>query len=263
MSLASSELLDSGRIAVVTLSRHKGNNALSSELCAAVSAELDRVLESSARVVVLRSSADHFCVGADLRERATLDAVGMLRAREVSTELTQRILTSPIPVITAVHGFTLGGGLELALVGDLIVADDTATLAFPEAGIGIIPGGGGTQLLARRVGFGQANLLLYTGRRVSAHDALQLGLVDQVAAAGESTSTALQIAREIAAKNPQSIRLIKDAVAQGAGRDVASALAVEDEAWRTAARSADYREGLAAFAAKSTPSWASHVPAQQ
>ncbi|MDX6235119.1 MAG: hypothetical protein QOH68_4286 [Nocardioidaceae bacterium] len=256
MSWTHVSLHDRDRVAVVAMRRTKGGNALSREVCDDLVAGLTDAVASGARAVVLLSEADHFCVGADLRERSTLDDDGLLEAREHSNALTAALLGCPVPLVVAVHGFTLGGGLEIALTADVVVADSSAVLGLPEVGIGIVPGGGGTQLLSRRVGWGTASSMIYTGRRVTADDALRVGLVDEVVAVGRSGAAAIELASLIAANNPQSLRLVKHAMTSGQGRPQAEALAIEDAAWQRAALSDDYRQGLAAFAERTAPPWA-------
>ena len=244
-----------GRVAVVRLDRIDAGNALSQALCADLRGAFEGVI-SEARVVVLCSSARDFCVGADLRERRGLDDAALLEAREASVALTRTLVAYPLPVVAAVHGFALGGGLELALAADVIVADASAILGLPEAGIGIIPGAGGTQLLARRVGWGAASELALTGRRLGADEARLLRLVDHVVDTGDAARAAQQVAETIAANNPRSTKLIKRSMRDGWGLPISDALAVEDVAWQEAALSPDYREGLAAFAEKRPARWA-------
>lgn len=256
MPLSTLELHDSGRVAVISMNRVKGHNALSMELCDSIYADLSEAASSGARAVLLRSSAEHFCVGADLHERRSLGQKGLLNARSHSEQLTQQLIHSPIPTIAVIHGYALGGGLELALACDYIIAESTAKLGLPEAGIGIIPGGGGTQLLNRRVSWGTANRMLFTGDPVDAHEAERLGLVDECREEGTGLACGFELAAKITRKNPQSIRLIKEAVLRGAGTPMTIALRHESHAWRVAALSEDYQQGLASYAGKVPPPWA-------
>src|SRR5690606_24666002 len=122
----------------------------------------------------------------------------------------------PMPAIAAVHGYALGGGFELALGCDLIVADATAVFGLPEVRVGLVPGGGGTQLLVRRIGWSRAADLIFTGRRVDVDEGVRLGFVDRSVAAGEDRSTALELARRIAANSPVGVRNAKRALRDGA-----------------------------------------------
>jgi len=165
------------------------------------------------------------------------------------------VLALPQPVVAAVHGYALGGGCELALCCDVIVADETAVFGLPETTVGLVPGGGGTQLALRRLGPGRAADLIFSGRRVDAREAARIGLADRVVPAGTACPQAIEIAGLMAANSPTAVRAAKTAIRQGAGTGLAAALEVEDAAWRTAALSADRREGIAAFNEKRQPQW--------
>ena len=154
------------------------------------------------------------------------------------------ILDLPVPTVAAVHGYALGGGLELALSCDLVVADETAVLGLPEVTVGVVPGGGGTQLLVRRVGASRAADLVYTGRKVDAAEAERLGLLDRRVPAGTDRAVALELAAVIAANSPVGVRNAKRALRRGADVDLATGLEVEDAAWRATAFSGDRAEGV-------------------
>jgi enoyl-CoA hydratase/carnithine racemase len=212
--------------------------------------------ESDSRVVVLSAAGDRaFSVGADLKERNRLSDAGLLAQREVFRAAFAGVLALPQPVIAAVHGYALGGGCELALCCDLIVADETAVFGLPETTVGLVPGGGGTQLAQRRLGPGRAADLIFTGRRVAADEAERIGLVDRLAPAGKASPQALELAQQIAANSPVAVRAAKQAIRHGAGIGLTAALDVEDAAWRKAAMSPDRREGIAAFNEKRSPNW--------
>jgi len=234
-------------VSVITLQRIAQRNALSMTLCRELTAALTESARN-ARAIVIASAAPDFCVGADLLERHALLPIGFDEARAVSAALTEAVLSSPVPIVTAVTGYTLGGGLELALATDLIVADSTAILGLPEVGVGIVPGGGGTQLLARRIGWGRAVDLTLTGRFIDVAQAHAMGLVDRLE--NDSREAAIVLARELAARSASSMRLIRTAMRDGWGVPLAEGLAREDAAWREAAASDDYRASLEAFAAK-------------
>lgn len=158
-------------------------------------------------------------------------------------------------MIAAVHGFALGGGFELALSCDLIVADRTAVVGLPEVSVGVIPGGGGTQLLPRRIGAARAAELVFTARRVEAAEARDTGLVDELVEAGRDREAALTLAGRIAANSPVGLRAAKRALRLGHGLDLRAGLEVEDAAWRSVAFSGDRAEGVAAFNEKRKPNW--------
>jgi enoyl-CoA hydratase/carnithine racemase len=154
-----------------------------------------------------------------------------------------------------VHGYALGGGFELALSCDLIVADDTAVVGLPEVRVGVVPGGGGTQLLARRAGPGVAADLIYTGRHVRIEEAERLRLIDRRVGAGEAEESARELAAGIAANSPVGVRNAKRALRGGADVGLAAGLDIEDSAWRATVFSDDRREGIAAFTGKRSPIW--------
>ncbi|WP_338054324.1 enoyl-CoA hydratase/isomerase family protein [Streptomyces spiramenti] len=246
-----------GRVAELVLDRPRAMNAVSTEMarqlgeaCAALAATRD------ISAVVLSSTHERaFCVGADLKERNSLTDAELVRQRPYARAAYGGVLALPMPTVAAVHGFALGGGYELALSCDLIVADSTAVVGLPEVSVGVIPGGGGTQLLPRRVGAARAAELIFSARRVEAAEAAELGLVDRVVAAGTDREVALELAGRIAANSPVGLRAAKKALRTGWGMDVTAAMEIEDAAWRAVAFSGDRTEGVAAFNEKRKPDW--------
>ncbi len=189
-------------IAEITLNRPGAMNAIST----AMAGELARACAEIAaapevRVVVLSAAGERaFCVGADLKERAGMTDADILRQRHAMRGVFGAVLALPQPAVAAVHGFALGGGCELALSCDLVVADETAAFGLPEVTVGLVPGGGGTQLTLRRLGYGRAADLVLTGRRVGIDEAQRLGLVDRRVPAGRDGAAALELAGQIAAR---------------------------------------------------------------
>ncbi|MFJ6083936.1 enoyl-CoA hydratase/isomerase family protein [Streptomyces sp. NPDC092369] len=248
---------EDGHVAELVLDRPKAMNAVSIEMarsiaagCAALGADKD------VRAVVVTSTHERaFCVGADLKERNSFSDADMLRQRPGSRAAYTGVLELPVPAVAAVHGFALGGGFELALSCDLIVADRTAVVGLPEVSVGVIPGGGGTQLLPRRVGAARAAELIFTARRLEAAEARELGLVDELVEAGRDREAALALASRIAAHSPVGLRAAKRALRLGQGLDLRAGLEVEDAAWRAVAFSGDRAEGVAAFNEKRKPQW--------
>jgi enoyl-CoA hydratase/carnithine racemase len=246
-----------GYVAELALDRPKAMNAVSTGMarsiagaCAALAADRD------VRVTVLTSTHDRaFCVGADLKERNSFSDADLLRQRPVTRAAYTGVLDLPMPAIAAVHGFALGGGFELALSCDMIVADRTAVVGLPEVSVGVIPGGGGTQSLPRRVGAARAAELIFTARRLEAVEARQWGLVDELVEAGRDRTEALALAARMAANSPVGLRAAKRALRLGHGLDMRAGLEVEDAAWRAAAFSGDRVEGVAAFNEKRVPEW--------
>ncbi|MFD8221017.1 enoyl-CoA hydratase/isomerase family protein [Streptomyces sp. NPDC059697] len=246
-----------GYVAELALDRPKAMNAVSTDMARSITAACEALGgERDVRVVVLTSTAERaFCVGADLKERNSFSDADLVRQRPVARAAYTGVLELPMPTIAAVHGFALGGGFELALSCDLIVADRTAVLGLPEVSVGVIPGGGGTQLLPRRVGAARAAELIFSARRLEADEARELGLVDELVDAGQDRSEALALAARIAANSPVGLRAAKRALRLGHGLDLRAGLEVEDAAWRSVAFSGDRAEGVAAFNEKRKPQW--------
>ena len=253
---------DAGRayVAEIVLDRPQAMNAVSTQLarelgatCADLAAE---ALMGGVRAVVLSTSNPKaFCVGADLKERKTFTDADLMAQRPIARAAYTGVLTLPVPAIAAVEGFALGGGCELALSCDLIVAGDAVTIGLPEVSVGVIPGGGGTQLLTRRVGWSRAARVIFTAARLRAQQAAELGLIDEVVAAGSARERALDLAHGIAAHSPVGVRNAKKAMRLGFDVDLAAGLEIEDGCWRATAFSGDRHEGVAAFNEKRTPDW--------
>ncbi len=250
-------------VAEVRLHRPDAMNALDTATLTELSGHFAALAaDRSIRAVVLSAAGERaFCAGADLKERAAMSDAQIMAQRPAFRAAFGALLSLPQPVIAAVHGFALGGGCELALSCDVIVADETAVFGLPEATVGLVPGCGGTQLLARRVGPGRAADMILTGRQVPAAEAAAIGLADRLVPAGAARSSAFELAARIAANSPVAVIAAKRALRNGADLPLAAALDVEDAAWRTAAGSADRREGIAAFAEKRRPVWPSATDA--
>lgn len=248
---------DAGHVVELVLDRPEAHNALSTAMARDIAAATVALAADGAlRVVVVTSASEKaFCVGADLKERNTFIDADLMAQRPHFRAAFGGILGLPVPTVAAVHGFALGGGLELALSCDLIVCDETAVLGLPEVTVGVIPGGGGTQLLTRRLGSSRAADLVFTGRRLDADEAWRLGLADRRVPAGGDRDAALELARTIAANSPVGVRNAKRALRQGSDVDLATGLDVEDGAWRATAFSADRAEGVAAWGEKRRPDW--------
>ncbi|MFL5880417.1 MAG: enoyl-CoA hydratase/isomerase family protein [Actinomycetota bacterium] len=255
MSLILVEVAD--RVATVTLNRPEALNAVSTELAIELAEAFEPLAtDPGVRAVVLAGAGERaFCVGADLKQRAGFDDHGWFVQREAFRRGFAAVRRCPLPTVAAVAGFALGGGTELALACDLVVAAEDATFGLPEVRLGLVPAGGGTQLLARRVGRSVAKDLVLTGRRVGAAEARRLGLVDRVVPAAEVRAAATALAAEIAANAPTAVRMAKWALEVGADLSQEAAMEVEDQAWRRAVLSDDRREGITAWAQKRDPVW--------
>jgi methylglutaconyl-CoA hydratase len=244
-----------GRIAWLTLERPEAANALSKALVADLGAAL-AVLRTDPPVVILTGGGEKaFCAGADLKERRAM-SLDETRAFLVDLNATVDALAAhPQPVIAALNGAAYGGGLELALACDVRIAAEGIEVGLPEVRLGIIPGAGGTQRLARVCGAGVAKQLILTGRRIDAARALSLGLFSAVVPASELRAEALRWATEIATAGPLAVAQAKAAIDEGWGQPLAAALAVERARYQVVLASEDRNEGLRAFAEKRKPNF--------
>ncbi len=246
-----------GVVAEIVLDRPDARNALSTAMARELGDATGALAADAAlRAVVLSSSNEPaFCVGADLKERNAFSDADLMAQRLHYRAAFGGVLNLPVPTVAAIAGYALGGGFELALSCDLIVADESAVVGLPEVTVGVIPGGGGTQLVARRIGASRAADLIFTGRRLDIDEADRLGLIDRRVPAGSARAAALELATQIAANSPVGVRNAKRALRLGLDVDMATGLDVEDSAWRATAFSADRREGVAAFNEKRSPQW--------
>jgi enoyl-CoA hydratase/carnithine racemase len=246
-----------GVVAEIVLDRPDARNALSTAMARELGDATGALAADAAvRAVVLSSSNEPaFCVGADLKERNAFSDADLMAQRLHYRAAFGGVLNLPVPTVAAIAGYALGGGFELALSCDLIVADESAVVGLPEVTVGVIPGGGGTQLVARRIGASRAADLIFTGRRLDIDEADRLGLIDRRVPAGSAQAAALELATQIAANSPVGVRNAKRALRLGLDVDMATGLDVEDSAWRATAFSADRREGVAAFNEKRSPQW--------
>ena len=243
-------------VAVVRLNRPDARNALSDALMDELVATLTE-LDGNAdiRCIVLAGDERAFAAGADIAELAAATAVELYQAPRVARWDAIRKLSTPL--VAAVSGWCLGGGCELAMTCDLIVASDTARFGQPETGLGIIPGAGGTQRLARAVGKALAMDMVLSGRVLTAREALAAGLVARVVAREAWLEEARRVAGEIAARAPVAQRLAREAVDRAFETGLDSGLDFERKALYLAFASDDAREGLSAFVEKRRPEWKS------
>jgi enoyl-CoA hydratase len=241
-----------GHVAVVLLDRPKQLNALSGELMGAL-VETLRALDEDGevRAIVVGGNDRAFAAGADIQELAAGTPISLYQNRRIDAWDAIRALRTPL--VAAVSGFCLGGGCELAMLCDLVVASETARFGQPEINLGVLPGAGGTQRLTRAVGKAVAMDMILTGRMLSAREALDFGLVARVVAREAWLTEARRVAAEIAAKSPVSVRLAKEAVDAAFEVPLSAGVELERRAFYLARASEDATEGLTAFVEKRKP----------
>lgn len=242
-------------LVLLGLDRPGARNALGRQLLGELEEAFAALAADPAvRVVVLHSLVEGvFCAGADLKERAGMtpeEAEAFVKRLRAAFTALERL---PMPVIAALEGAALGGGLELALACDLRVAGAAARLGLPETSLAIIPGAGGTQRLPRLIGRSRAKELIFTARRLSSAEALACGVVDRSVEAGSALAAALDLAREILPNGPVALRAAKEAIDAGLDRDRDGGLAVEEACYARVLPTEDRLEGLAAFREKRKP----------
>jgi enoyl-CoA hydratase/carnithine racemase len=244
-------------VGVITLNRPESLNAISGALARELGAVCTRAAEDEeVWVVVLRAEGDKaFCVGADLKERASFSQEDYFENRKDMRSMFDAVRALPQPSIAAVFGFALGGGFELALSCDLIVAAEGTQLGLPELRVGLLPAGGGTQLLVRRIGLGRAKELIYTAQRFSAEYARDTGAINRVVPRLELDDAAFSLAGDICKASPVAARQAKRALDAAVGNPVDTGMEIENDAWREVIVSADRSEGIAAFNEKRDPRW--------
>jgi len=241
-----------GHVGVVLLNRPKQLNALSGELMDALVATLRELdADPEVRAIVLGGDERAFAAGADVAELAAGTPVSLYAGGRLERWEAIRMVRTPI--VAAVSGFCLGGGCELAMLCDLIVASETARFGQPEINLGVMPGAGGTQRLTRAVGKAVAMDMILTGRMISAREALAAGLVARVVAKEAWLAEATRVAAEIAAKGPVAVRLAKEAVDAAFETPLAAGIELERRSFFVARSSEDATEGLTAFVEKRRP----------
>ena len=239
-------------IRVLTINRPKALNALSPQVLYELATAVAEVTaDNSTRVLLVTGAGDKaFVAGADIAAMSSMTAI---EGREFALEghaALRALELSPFPVIALVNGFALGGGCELALACDWIIASDKAVFGQPEVNLGICPGFGGTQRLSRLVGKAKAMELVCSGWQVRADEALRIGLVNHVVASDRLQEEGLRVAKEIAAKAPVAVKMSKHLIQRGQDIDLANANALEADVFGLLCATEDKHEGMAAFLAK-------------
>ena len=239
-------------VAIATVNRPKALNALNSEVLNDLNTLLDEIAaDPEIRVLVLTGSGEKaFVAGADIGEMSTLTKAEGEAFGKKGNDVFRKLETLPIPAIAAVNGYALGGGCELAMACDIRLCSDTAVFGQPETGLGITPGFGGTQRLARLVGPGMAKQLIYSARNIKADEALRIGLCNAVYPAEELMPAAEKLAETIAKNAPIAVRACKKAINEGLEMPMDEAVALEEKLFGSCFETADQKEGMRAFLEK-------------
>ena len=238
-------------VAVLTIDRPRALNALNTEVLTELGSAIDGLDLSDIRAVILTGSGEKsFVAGADIGEMSSLSKAEGEAFGKKGNDVFRKIETLPIPVIAAVNGFALGGGNELAMSCDIRICSENAVFGQPETGLGITPGFGGTQRLARLVSPGYAKQLLYTAKNIKAPEALRIGLVNAVYPQEELMAEAKKLAAVIAANAPIAVRACKQAVNEGLELGMDEAIALEEKLFGGCFETEDQKEGMRAFLAK-------------
>ncbi len=243
-----------GQIGIITMNREAALNALNTETLHQLEAVLDGVDFGEVRCIILTGAGEKsFVAGADVVEMSGFDTQQALDFSGFGNHVFRKIETLAVPVIAAVNGFALGGGCELAMSCDIRLAAENAVFGQPETGLGVTPGFGGTQRLPRIVGMERAKELIFTGRKVKAPEALQLGLVSAVYTQTELMDKAIELADRICANVPFAVRASKAAMNEGAQVGIDEALGIEAERFSTCFVTQDRQEAMLAFVEKRKP----------
>lgn len=243
-------------IAVIKINKPETLNALSTHVLTELSDAVDQVsANSNIRVLIISGEGRSFVAGADISEMKNMDRAQGLEYGKFGSGVFRKIEKLPIPVIAAINGFALGGGLELAMACDIRLASEKAKMGQPEVGLGITPGFSGTQRLTRLVGAGKAKELILTANAIHASQALQIGLVNAVFAPEELMNEALAMANKIASNAPIAVKLSKQAINDGAQVDIDSAIALENNLFADCFTTEDQKEGMGAFLEKREAKW--------
>ena len=239
------------QIGIITINRPKALNALNSQVLDDLEEALNGVDLDTVRVLILTGAGEKsFVAGADIGEMSNLTKAEGEAFGKKGNDLFRRIETFPIPVISAVNGFALGGGCEISMSCDIRICSDNAVFGQPEVGLGITPGFGGTQRLARIVGVGMAKQMIYSARNIKADEAYRIGLVNAVYPQEELMPAAKKLAATIAKNAPIAVRNCKKAINDGLQTDMDQALVIEEKLFGDCFETYDQKEGMAAFLEK-------------
>ncbi len=240
-----------GQVGIITINRPKALNALNSQVLEELDAALDAVDQGAVRCLILTGAGDKsFVAGADIAEMSGLTKAEGEAFGKKGNDVFRKLETFPLPVIAAVNGFALGGGCEISMSCDIRLCSDNAVFGQPEVGLGITPGFGGTQRLARLVGPGMAKQLIYTARNIKADEAYRIGLVNAVYSQEELLAAAKKMAAGIAKNAPIAVRNCKKAINEGMQVDMDQAIVIEEKLFGDCFETHDQKEGMGAFLEK-------------
>ena len=240
-----------GQIGIITINRPKALNALNSAVLDELDKTLDAVDQEAIRCLILTGAGEKsFVAGADIGEMSTLTKAEGEAFGKKGNDVFRKLETFPIPVIAAVNGFALGGGCEISMSCDIRICSENAVFGQPEVGLGITPGLGGTQRLARIVGTGKAKEMIYGARNIKAEEAYRIGLVNNVYPAEELMPAAKKLASTIARNAPIAVRNCKRAINEGIQVDMDQAIVIEEKLFGSCFETCDQKEGMNAFLEK-------------
>ena len=240
-----------GFVGVITINRPEALNALNTEVIQDLDAVLDSIDLGTTRVLVVTGAGEKsFVAGADIAAMSTMTVQEAREFSKAGNDVFRKLETLPIPSIAAVNGFALGGGCEIAMACDIRIASDNAVFGQPECGLGIIPGFGGTQRLARLVGMGRAKEMIFTCDNIDANEAYRIGLVNKVVAKEELMETAKAMAAKIISKGSYAVSVAKAAINNGYDMDIKNAVEMEANLFGVVNDTHDKKEGMGAFLEK-------------
>jgi len=238
-------------IGILTINRPKALNALNEQVLSDMESIMTEIeQDDSLHALIITGQGRAFVAGADIVTQQPFMLHEGRKWGQRGTDLNRRIYKLEMPTIAAVNGFALGGGLELAVSCDIILAADTAKFGMPEVGLGIMPGFSGTQRLPRRIGVAQAKEMIFTGKMITAEEALEIGLVNHVYPADELMPSALDMAKTIVSKAPIAVKYAKTSINRGMQTDIDLAIQMENEFFGMCFATEDQKEGMMAFIEK-------------
>ena len=240
-----------GHVAVITINRPKALNALNEDVLKDIEAAFDAVDLSEIRAIILTGAGEKsFVAGADIAAMSVMTKEQGEHFGKFGNDIFRKIETFPVPVIAAVNGFALGGGNELAMSCDIRICSDNALFGQPEVGLGITPGFGGTQRLARLIGPGKAKEMVFASRNIKADEAYRIGLVNGVCAKEELMPTVMKLAKKIASNAPIAVRNSKESLTDGYLSDLDHAISIEEKYFSECFETEDQKGGMKAFLEK-------------